>query len=223
MLMIASDYDGTLCRYGKITKGDRESIAKWRAKGNLFGFVTGRGADFLKTASELELESDFFVLHTGADIYDGEGNSIARFDADRELIPLLDECCGSFGALKYNPECTAGFFLQYYALTQTEAECTELCSVINEKYSDRITAYQNGRNVNAVKRGVSKANGIAVIAERFGIEKSRIAAVGDTLNDLSMLTEYNGFAMYTASAQVKRLAPNSCKNIGDLIKQLTRG
>ncbi len=42
MKLIASDFDGTITRYGKVWEEDLAAIQKWRAEGNLFGIVSGR-------------------------------------------------------------------------------------------------------------------------------------------------------------------------------------
>ena len=41
MIIIASDYDGTLNHHG-VSDGDKEAITKFRKAGNKFGIVTGR-------------------------------------------------------------------------------------------------------------------------------------------------------------------------------------
>ena len=41
MIIIASDYDGTLNHHG-VSEADKNAITKFREQGNKFGLVTGR-------------------------------------------------------------------------------------------------------------------------------------------------------------------------------------
>lgn len=82
MKILGSDYDGTLThRLGQETF---EAVAAWRAAGNKFGIVSGRGADFLQVIRETypALELDFFVGFNGAAIVDGAGKLLyeRRYD-----------------------------------------------------------------------------------------------------------------------------------------------
>ena len=46
MIIIASDFDGTLNHHG-ISEADKNAINKFRAEGNKFGIVTGRDLEQL--------------------------------------------------------------------------------------------------------------------------------------------------------------------------------
>ena len=48
MRLIATDYDGTLT-HGGIDEEKLDAIRRWRADGNIFGIISGRGPDFLAT------------------------------------------------------------------------------------------------------------------------------------------------------------------------------
>ena len=100
MKIIASDYDGTLRRHSGIEQKDRDAVKEWRANGNLFGIVTGRGQDFTKTVFEDDLELDFVIVYNGAVIYDfsadvnkDEANllklMVGKTDRLYEMLPLI--------------------------------------------------------------------------------------------------------------------------------------
>ena len=55
--------------------------------------------------------------------------------------------------------------------------------------------------------GVNKAGSLAILAERLGLEMSRVAAIGDGLNDIEMIKASGfGIAMGNAAPQVKLAA-----------------
>ena len=49
-----------------------------------------------------------------------------------------------------------------------------------------------------------------------------IYTVGDNINDLEMLRDYNGYAMYHASKDIKEIAGNTCFSVSNLIRKLRR-
>ena len=94
MKIIGSDYDGTLS-FGGITPEKCEKIKKFRESGNIFGLVSGRGADFRESLKKYYpgLELDFFAVCNGGVVIDGDGNLIAETHASgvnvEELFALL--------------------------------------------------------------------------------------------------------------------------------------
>jgi HAD superfamily hydrolase (TIGR01484 family) len=68
MIIIASDYDGTLNHNG-ISEGDKAAIKKFREAGNKFGIVTGRDLEMAMWVfhdfEKVGLEVDFLICCTG--------------------------------------------------------------------------------------------------------------------------------------------------------------
>ena len=66
--------------------------------------------------------------------------------------------------------------------------------------------------------GVSKANAIKILAEKFGVDNEEILAIGDSENDLAMITSVGcGVAMGNAVESVKAAAAHitdTCENDG---------
>lgn len=69
-----------------------------------------------------------------------------------------------------------------------------------------------------MKLGVSKASAIKILAEKFGVNNEEILAIGDSENDLEMITSVGcGVAMGNAVDAVKSAAPHitdTCDNDG---------
>ncbi len=221
MKIIASDFDGTLYRHGEISVRDRDAIARWQAAGNLFGLVTGRGGEIFRDVAELGVALDFTVAHNGAVILDREGNVLRRdtFDASiaKEYFDFAYDESGY--AFQYDKPDTAAFVgleTQIALLLHTQEEAQALCVRVNERFGDRLNSFTNGWWINTVAVGVSKASGIANYSELRGVCRENIFVVGDSYNDLSMLTAYDGYIVSTADAGMKKLIPNVCEDIAHL-------
>ena len=97
MKILGSDYDGTLNRNG-IDEKTRAAIAAFRASGNKFGIVTGRGHPSILFELERNdfYEYDFLVCNTGSAVY-SEDKLISSSYADGAVLPDLYEFIKEMG------------------------------------------------------------------------------------------------------------------------------
>ena len=221
MKIIASDFDGTLYRHSEISARDREAIARWQAAGNLFGLVTGRGGEIAREVSGLGVALDFTIAHNGAVILDRDGKVLRRDAFDAAIAKdyfdfAYDESGYTFQYEKPDTDKYTGLETQIALLLHTQEDAQSLCEKVNERFGDRLNSFTNGWWINTVAKGVSKASGIAHFAAFCGVSRENIFVVGDSYNDLSMLTVYDGYIVATADAGMKRLIPNVCEDIAHL-------
>ena len=95
----------------------------------------------------------------------------------------------------------------------------KIVPLIAAKYGKWLTPLQNGRCIDIVPQGVGKAQGIYKIAEFYGAKWEDIITVGDNINDIDMLKEFNSYAMENGVDEVKRIAKNITKSVTELIKK----
>jgi hydroxymethylpyrimidine pyrophosphatase-like HAD family hydrolase len=100
----------------------------------------------------------------------------------------------------------------------TDEDASAFVKYVNENYGDKISAHQNGRAVDMPPVNTSKVTGIYQYASLF--ENPEIYAVGDNINDISMIEEFEGFAVENARDEVKASAKHQCKRICDMIDYL---
>ena len=95
MKLIGSDYDGTL-NHGGIDEEKLEAIRRWRAAGNVFGVISGRGPDFIaELTDKLGDNFDFYASCNGGVAVDAKGNPLFNYrcegvDVRRFVADLLD-------------------------------------------------------------------------------------------------------------------------------------
>ena len=86
MKIYATDYDGTVT-YRGVTPELKEAVRRWREAGNLFGIVTGRPRNSIRSALRANgLEVDFAVSDNGATASDGSWELIYNATLDPEDI-----------------------------------------------------------------------------------------------------------------------------------------
>jgi len=241
MIIIASDFDGTVNYNGKISDEDKEAIKKFRKAGNKFGIVTGRDVELAQwIKQENGFEFDYVICCTGGVIKNGEGEIIysQKGKVDTFFYDLIDkarELGSNFFAigdtlLKCYVDMSGKIPLQLDALKEfthsnigfpNEESAAEFAKYVQENYSDKISAYQNGWHVDMPPAGISKVTGVYAYANMF--ENAEIYAVGDNVNDLPMIEEFNGYAVSNAKDAVKARAKHQCNRIADMIDEIMKG
>ena len=238
MKIIATDFDGTLSYNGKISDEDKEAIKRFRKAGNKFGIVTGRDVDLAQWIKpENGLEYDYLICCTGGVIKNGEGEII--YCKKGEIGPFIYEVIekakelGAYGfaigdvLLKCIIDIKGKIPMQLDALREfthantgfiRDKDATAFAEYINKKYGDKISAHQNGTAVDMPPAYTSKVTGIYQYASMF--DSPEIYAVGDNINDISMIEEFEGFAVENARDEVKAKAKHQCKRIADMIELL---
>ncbi|MDH6364142.1 Cof subfamily protein (haloacid dehalogenase superfamily) [Enterococcus sp. PF1-24] len=89
-----------------------------------------------------------------------------------------------------------------------EERVPEIVAMLNEKLNGQLIAVQcGGADIDLIMPGINKANGLAIIGEKFGIAPDEMIAFGDSGNDKEMLQYVgHGFAMANAQSDIKEIA-----------------
>lgn len=93
---------------------------------------------------------------------------------------------------------------------------------INEKYAGYVEAYPNVNCVDIVPAKVSKASGIAYIANYYGYNDDAIYTMGDSYNDLSMLEAYKSATLAHAHDDIKKVADHVCEDVAHFLHHLEK-
>lgn len=249
MRILGSDYDGTFAE-GGIGEDKLLAVEKWRAAGNKFGIISGRGGDFLHElrAQHPRLVPDFYAACNGAYITDGEGAPIYEALCRevtvgtllRELyvgsrivyIKIAARCLlvVDDGAVHPEGEDTISYS---DALRLDGFHCFSVCypsidtvapaaARMRERYGAYLTPLPNGNWVDLVPRGVNKAEGLLRVAEHFGIPREDVIAVGDNGNDMDMIRAFRSYAMENGVCELRAAAGAIVGSVTELIMRELR-
>ena len=226
MKLIASDFDGTVYKGGRISDEDIAAIERWQEQGNVFGIVTGRGSDIFSRAKELGVTLDYAIVYNGAQVIDRAGTVLHEEIFDLSWEKRYFDFVNRFeqaepGVAIYATRASDGAggknepygILQLALVLPSPEDASRLTELLNEKFGEELISYANWSCINTVRRGVSKATGIAAYAAHLGIAREDIYAVGDAHNDLPMLTAYDGYVVNSATAEMKALIPNHVEDM----------
>ena len=244
MKIIGSDYDGTLNHNG-IDDKKREAIEKWRAAGNVFAIVSGRGVeDMAKIYAEKKFGCDYFVADSGAVIMTPEGDMISEVRCDGEIArPLITKlfeigCDSAFvhtefpcsifteeedvikkGGIPFEKMPDIPWFTQISTFLPDVESAERVTATIRELFGDKVNPMQNGTCIDIVRSDMNKARGLYILAEHLGAEYDDIIAVGDNVNDRDMIAEFRSYAMENGVDSIKALADYVISDVTELIEK----
>ena len=216
--LIATDFDGTFNQNGVIDPADLSAVAAWRAAGRKFGFVTGRGVDFLETAQKCGVEADFFLVYTGALLILPDTTVCKEYLIGRDIFAGLTAFFrGLPDARAFSEPDKRLFYHQYYATMPTQERALAVAEKMAPLFGDELAIFVNGEHINICKKGAGKAQGVFDALEYYGLPRDGALVFGDDYNDMEMLAAHNGFAVETARPAVLKAAPHVCKNLAEVI------
>ena len=220
-MLIATDFDGTFCRGGGVSDADRAAIARWRAEGRYFGFVTGRGTDFIETIRTFGVEVDYHLLYNGALLALADGTVVKEYRIPRADFLALEERFREIPDARYFSETGKdAYYHQYYATFDTPERACEVADAVNAEFGGRVTAFVNGPHVNIGKKGSGKAQGVSDALGYYGLPADAAAVFGDDFNDIEMIRVHHGWAVDTARPQVLSSAAHVCGSVGEAALKL---
>lgn len=219
-MLIATDYDGTLNRNGKIDDQTRSAIDDWRATGRYFGVVTGRGMDFYDTAREQNLPFDYLIVYNGSLVLSEDKTVLLESLIPAETFAAVENAMAGYKDVVSFSVSDGKPRHHYYAEFPTPERALQVRDELIPEFADRLNIFVNGPHINIGNIGTGKAEGVAFILRHFSLPEDSAAVVGDDYNDLDMILAHNGWAVESGKREVVMKAPHICKSVGDLIRSL---
>ena len=244
-MILVSDYDGTLKRQD-ISQKDIQAINTFRDKGHLFGIATGRTINFLTDETRLyDFTTDFIIGTNGGVAQVADETYISKishkticklinfvskypetivivsdgFDYSEPLTAAEpDKFLTNSGKEKffYNSACIKN-------LSSLEANIQIYKDLQDEDFPDLEFFFNNfnGGIIDVAKNGVSKSSAIyQIFVKKLNYPKSDIFTIGNSLNDLEMIQDFNGFAVSDSDPQLLEIASKTFPDVASCIVYL---
>lgn len=217
--LIALDMDGTLLNNEhNVSEENRMAIKKAEKKGVHVVLSTGRS---LKTARDyvLSLElSSYLVTVNGSEIWGPDGELVHRSPVATEHIQWMHELSSQHNARfwaistenNWNNEMPDDLLSQEWLKFGFHIEEDDVREkVLKELKAKGLFELSNSSlvNIEVNALGINKAKGLEKVCGLLGISMENVMAVGDSLNDIAMITDAGlGIAMGNAQEAVKHAA-----------------
>lgn len=217
--LIALDMDGTLLNeQHEVTEENRQAIREAENRGVRVVLSTGRS---LKTARDyvLSLElSSYLVTVNGGEIWGPNGELVERSIVDTEYIQWMYDLTRKHNtgfwatssqdvwSNKIPEDLFSQEWLKFGFYIEEEEIRESVLKELNDKGSFEISN-SSLKNIEVNALGINKAKGLEKVCGLLGISMENVMAVGDSLNDIAMITEAGlGIAMGNAQETVKKAA-----------------
>ena len=228
--LIISDFDGTLKTTEEHLKQNIAEIKKYQNKDNYFRIATGRSYESLiKYINESNIEYDFLILGHGSVILDNQQNEIISFKIDRETTKqILDEIEEKFNINgikiydfhKQNHNIKKNKTTKLRIINNNIKEISEIKQYIdlNYNYNTYLIDDKVNKFVDIINSNKSKA--IKALTEKIYL--NNVYTIGNDVNDIEMILDFNGYRMRDCE-EVLKLKTNQIYNqVYELIQDVAK-
>ncbi|NAP00167.1 HAD-IIB family hydrolase [Halomonas sp. MG34] len=218
--LLALDLDETLLTKDKqISMESKKGIEQTKKNGVVVIMATGRGRQRVQSIKQEMFLDTPMVLVNGGEVWGVDDVLLERSLIPHDKIRILHQLAESSGASYwgYNLESFVGWkqwneqmfskdWLKF-GMRHYDPEALLEIKEVFSAYPDLGITQSGPNNIEIGLRGKSKATGVRRVCKHLGIKMQEVMAIGDNLNDLSMIREAGlGVAMGNANDQLKSVA-----------------
>lgn len=224
MKIIVSDFDYTF--FTDDYEHNIQIIQEFVQKGNLFIIATGRNLDHIRADIDgYSIPFSYLICNDGGLIYNHQYQLLYEKKMKPEIVKpvfeFLDQKrCFSEVWVDHNGEYSVDpnesadkIIARYKDAKKAQKIVEEVCT----KFSG-ITGYLSEHWVNLTDISVNKGRAIQQLAIENHWNSEDIYTVGDSVNDISMVTMYRGYAIATGSDALKKVSIKTVKDFEELIR-----
>lgn len=187
MKLIVSDFDLTL--FDNNYDENIKLVNELNKKDFMFVIATGRSIDLLKKDLK-NINFKYLICSDGSVILDNKFNILNSITFDKEVINeiitlLKNDPNLSKIEIDENINGISGVYAVFNDLKYAE----ERLNYIIKNYD--VSGYVSTNGINIINKNISKVEGIEYIKKITGIND--IYTIGDNINDLEMISKYNGY------------------------------
>ena len=227
---LVSDYDGTYKMKPTVLddlKKNNFAVQRFIDKGNIFMMATGRVFESIhKEFIEFDLKANYISCAEANVLFNNNFellyyNTISKQDIlkIKDYYKLLDEMIGKDPYGNVSSENIVEYNIRY------KDEKSKRIFVENLRHNKLFAFYHDPLdplNAHLFDKRNDKVKAIQFVATLENIPKNKIYTIGDGYNDLSMIEEFNGFAVKNAKYAAKFESLVVYNTVSDLVDDIEK-
>lgn len=226
MKIIISDYDGTIFEDEITTKKNIAAIARFRNQ-NLFAVATGRSYEYFMSAKiKNNIELDYYLLNYGAQILDKNMQPISITPLTKEDVAEIKKffkeknvtilyCNDKKNSLK-----ESGAIFKIVVKFNNRKDLVDSYKQFIKPDSFNTYILKNHCSLEIIRKDVNKKESIKKFLPIIKMKQNDVFVIGDSINDLEMITQYHGFCVENAEPNIKAVAVKIYPHVYNLIEKL---
>lgn len=231
--ILISDYDGTFYQNDIDTKKNIDKVNEFRTLDNLFVLATGRSyVDSKQKIDKYEIPYDYLILNHGALLLSKDLEILKVFTLDKELVDSILEYVNNdkdiydivlidtFKKRVTDTSNVVKIMLKLYI----HDKAFEVKNYI-DKSCVNIKSYlvrdEDHYLVEVVSSEASKSLMIDKILDKEEIVKKNVYTIGDGINDIEMIRDYNGYRVRNSCKELVSVTDRVIDNVSDLISRIS--
>lgn len=208
MYLLATDYDGTFKKNNHSLYLNIEAIDRFRKQGNKFAIVTGRS--FLSIKKEIlgyDISYDYVSCNNGLIVFDNNDNIVNRKTLDNKIANIIlkelekDDSVihiNTYG--DYDKVNNIEDILEFSVRFKTKRHALLFKKYIEDKLKGvRCINFENRLFIGS---DITKKDAVSFIHNLENIYKEKVYTIGDDINDLEMLKEFNGYKIFNTNLRM---------------------
>lgn len=229
MKLLVSDYDGTLNPEGMFIRDFKinlDAVKKFINSGNKFMLSTGRNLTSIeKEIKKYNIPFNYLSCNDGAILFDDNFNILHGFHMDenvvKSIISTIKTLCIGENIRMYDAD---GLTFDTDKILELQVASKilkiksdlEVLRYITSEYPslDIMTIL----NMHFIKQKGGKSRSIKIVSDMISPE--RIVTVGDNINDLEMLQDYEGYKVLLSYPSLYGKKIKTVHSVKSLIKKL---
>lgn len=227
MKVLASDFDLTLYVNDlEIVKKNVMAIRYFMKNGNLFGIITGRNYSDIKVLlNQYDIPYHYLICQDGAKLFDSMDYCFSTVSLSREdivrIVPVLEEYHFDYYLDDgYNETTNMDDCVKVVGVIENRRE--EAQKVVDILIKEGFYAYLSMYYINILNSSVNKKNALEKLLVHADCYKEDLYVIGDSVNDLEMLTSFQGAIMKNHSKELDHLGKKSYNTLYEYIEELER-
>lgn len=230
--ILVSDYDGTFYQNDIDIRENIDKVNEFRTLGNLFVLATGRSYVDLKIMiDKYKIPYDYLILNHGALLLSKKLEILNVFTLDKELVGSVLEYANNnkdiydvvlidvFKKKVIDTSNAVKIMLKLYSYDNA----LDVKKYIDERYTNIKCYYEKEDNhylVEIVSSKASKSLMIEKILDKEKIVKKNVYTIGDGINDIDMIRDYNGYRVRNSCKELDSITNRVIDNVSDLIEKI---
>lgn len=228
MYLLATDYDGTLKKNNHSLYLNLDAIDRFRNQGNKLAIVTGRSfSSIKKEILNYDINYDYVSCNNGLIVFDNNDNIINRKTLDNKIANIiLDELekddsvvhINTYG--DYEKVNNINNILEFSVRFKSRRQALLFKKYIEDKLKEvRCINFENRLFIGS---DITKKDAVSFIHNLENIDKIKVYTIGDDINDLEMLKEFNGYKIFNTNPRMIFNNIPVTKDVYTLIKKIDK-